>query len=34
MDKLKLIVINPPNEKHKGELIERITKLIQVNYYS
>ncbi len=34
MEKLKLIVVNEPNDEHKEELLEEISEFIQENYYS
>lgn len=34
MNNLKIIVINPPNEEKKEELLKEITNFIQEKYYS
>ena len=34
MEKLKLIVVNEPNDEHKEELLKEISEFIQENYYS
>ena len=34
MEKLKLIVVNEPNDEHKEELFKEISEFIQENYYS
>lgn len=34
MRKLKIIVVNPPDEEHQKELLKEITEFIQEHYYS
>jgi len=34
MENLKIIVVNPPSDKHQDELLKEITEFIQEKYYS